>query len=134
MVRLDSPKRKRFSLVDFNQFPVWVWDEDGVWHQPITEADPSPDDYGTLFIRSRFFTNDRVFDGYLIGGSRFYAMAIFANGTDFHFNRNLVALSQKSLSQLFSALDCTPFQFFPVRYESPVCFKGGKVITGEFDL
>jgi hypothetical protein len=134
MAKLNDPKRKTLSLADFEKYPVWVWDDDNENHQPISEAEPSPADYGTLFIRARFESSRRSFDGYLIGGSTFYAFGLFIGGREIVMNFNLPDLIEKNLVEMFRLLKCQPFQFFPLRFTSPVHFKGGRKISGWLNL
>jgi len=71
MAKLDKPWRKFFSLADFEQYPVWVWDEVNEGHVPISELEPAVEDYGTLLIKAHFHAGGHSFDGYLIGGLTF---------------------------------------------------------------
>ena len=134
MARLDNPKRKALSRADFEQYPVWVWDDENENHQPISEAEPSPEDYGTLFIKARFEANGHVFDGYLIGGSTFYAFGLFVAGREFVMNLNLPDLMEKNCAEIIALLKCRPFKLFPLRFSSPVRSKGGRVIGGTLTL
>jgi hypothetical protein len=39
MVRLNSPKRKEFVKEDFEEYPVWVWDDEMEYKLPISDKD-----------------------------------------------------------------------------------------------
>jgi hypothetical protein len=130
MARLDNPKRKALSQADFDQYPVWVWSDDNEHHQPISETEPSPEDYGTLFIKARLDAEDHSFDGYLIGGSTFYAFGMFVEGHEFVMNLNLPDMMDKNLADIAALLKCRPFKLFPIRFTSPVRLKGGQKIGG----
>jgi hypothetical protein len=134
MARLDNPKRKALSQADFDQYPFWVWDDENENHQPISEAEPSPEDYGTLFIKARFEANGHSFEGYLIGGSTFYAFGLFVADREFVMNLNLPDMMEKSLAEISVLLKCPPFKLFPLRFTSPVRFRGGRVIAGMLNL
>ena len=130
MARLDSPKRRMLSQADFEAYPVWVWDDDTEHVVPISEAEPSLDDYNTLFIKARFETDGHSFDGYLIGGPTYYAFALFVAGHKFVMNFNLPDRIEKHLIDIAALLKVAPFKLFPLRYTSEVRFKGGGRIAG----
>ena len=133
MARLNKPKRKALSLADFEQYPIWVWDDSNESHQPISETEPSTDDYGTLFIKARFEADAHSFDGYLIGGHSFYAFGLFVEDREFVFNLHLLDLMEVNMSEIYQLLGCRPFGLLPLRFASPVRFQGGKPITGVFE-
>ena len=130
MARLDSPKRLTLTPDDFHRYAVWVWDDDTEAHLPVSEEDPAPADYGTLFIKARFNSADRHFDGYLVGGSSFYAFGVFLAGREFVMNLNLPDMMRDNLKEIYRILDCESFDFFPVHYISRVRWKDGKKIEG----
>ena len=130
MTRLNSPKRKSLSRADFEAHPIWVWDEDSDVHLPIADQEPSPEEDGPLFIKARFESHGRLFDGYLIGGSTFYAFGLFVEDHEFVMNLNTPDWMDKYLLEICAILQCEPFKLFPLRFESPVRFKGGRVISG----
>lgn len=131
MGRLDKPTRKALSVVDLERYPVWVWDDAQENHQPISESEPSPEDYGVLFVRARFRTQDGYqFDGYLIGGTAFYAFGLFVAGREFVMNLNMPDMISANLAEIFSLRKCPPFELFPLSYCSSVRFKNGQVVSG----
>ncbi len=130
MGRLDKPKRKGFSQADFDLYPVWVWDDEMESHQPVEEVEPSIEDYGTLFIKARFEVGGNMVDGYLVGGSSFYAFGLFIAGREFVMNLNLPDMIEKDLAEICRLLKCEPFKLFPLRFVSPVCFRGGRPVKG----
>lgn len=134
MVRLTEPKRKILSPEDFEKYPIWTWDEQMVNVQPISELIPSIYDYVDLFIRATFSTNGYKFKGYLMGAESFYGFVIFIESKRFMFNVNLKSLSKESLGKLFDYLNCKPFGFFPIKYESDVILKETGKIRGTLDF
>jgi len=66
MARLNSPRRILLSEEDFKIHPVWTWDDEHEGYLPISEREPSPDNYDILLIKAQFITNDHVFQGYLV--------------------------------------------------------------------
>ena len=75
MVRLNNPHRADLCKEDFEQFPVWVWDDANEGYLPLSE--PFTSEYGTLFIKARFIVNEHVLNGYLVGIQTFYAFGFF---------------------------------------------------------
>ena len=134
MARLDNPKRRSLSREDFEEHPVWTWDDENEGHLPLSEADPAPEEYPTLFIKARFEASGHQFDGYLIGGSSFYAFGLFIAEQKFVMNLNLPDLIEKNLPEIFRLLSCQPFKLFPLRFSSPIRFKDGRVIAGMLNL
>ncbi|MBX7066088.1 MAG: hypothetical protein K1X28_02540 [Parachlamydiales bacterium] len=136
MVRLNKPKRELLTREDFETFPVWTWDDENINCLPISEEDPAPEDYTGLFIKASFTTPDgHLFDGYLVGDDDFFhANGMFIDGEDIGFNVNLPGLIKTSLDKIFKLLNCDPFPFFPLRYTTPIRFKGGRLISGNFVL
>lgn len=134
MVRLNKPKRELLTWNDFETFSVWTWDDENVHYLPISEDNPSPDNYTGLFLKANFITPDNhVFNGYLVGDDHFFhANGIFINGQDIGFNVNLPGLIKSSLEKIFKLLNCNPFPFFPLRYKTSLTFKDGKTIAGKF--
>lgn len=131
MVRLNKPWRQILCKEDFDKYPIWVWDDANEGLLPLSE--PSYE-YGTLFIKSHFFTNKYIFDGYLIGIESFYAFGLFVDSHDFVINLNLPGLAEPDLQNIFEILKCKPFPFFPVRYKADVCIKEGKEMSGVLQL
>jgi len=130
MARLDNPKRKTLSETDFEEYPVWVWDDEMEGHQPISEPEPTPEDYGTLFIKARLEVEGHQFNGYLVGGLTFYAFGLFIDDRLFVMNLNLPDLIEKDMAEIYRLLKCKPFKLFPLHYESPVRLRGGRRIEG----
>lgn len=127
MVRLNSPWRRNFSKEDFDQYPIWVWDDENFGHLPLSE--PSYE-HGTLFIKAHFKTGGYTFEGFLVGGSSFYAFCIFFNNEEFYFNLNLTKLMEEEIKRIFRILNCEPFVFFPVYYKAVVTIENQKKISG----
>lgn len=130
MARLDNPKRKSFSQSDFEQYPVWAWDDSNEIHQPITDIEPALEDYGTLFIKASFQTSGHSFNGYLIGGTVFYAFGLFVREREFVMNLRLPDMMETSLREIIHLLECPPFNLFPLQYSSEVRLRGGRQVSG----
>lgn len=130
MARLDRPKREGFSKDDFEQYPVWTWDDEREFHLPLSEAEPAVEDYDTLFIKSRFEAGGHCFDGYLVGGKTFYAFGFFVGDEVFSMNLGLPDLIDENVDEICNVLNCERFEIFPLRYSSPVRLKGGGPVCG----
>jgi hypothetical protein len=135
MARLNKPKRKDFTKADFDQYPVWVWDDEMEGHLPLSENEPSPDgEYGPFFIKARFEVNGCWFDGYLIGDETYYAFGLFVGDHEFVMNLNMPDLIEESVVEICRLMNWGPFELFPLRYESPVRYEGGREISGTLTL
>ena len=127
MVRLDNPWKASLSKKDFEQYPIWVWDDENEGHLPLSE--PSYE-YGTLFIKAHFKTEGYTFEGFLVGIDTFYAFCIFINDEEISFNLNLPGLFEVKIKKIFDLLQCNPFQFFPIQYKADVCLEDEKELSG----
>ncbi len=134
MARLSNPHRRQLNKEDFAEHPVWTWDEEMENVEPLSEEEPALEDYGDLFIKAKFKTCNHEFHGYLMGGTSFYGFAIFINDRKFMFNFNLTDFAKKNLNELFEFINCEPFDFFPVYYESSVHLKERQEISGYLQL
>jgi hypothetical protein len=130
MERLDDLRRKSFTEEDFERYPVWTPGDEEDEYRPISEAEPSPENHGTLLIKAQFQLNGRWLNGYLIGGPTFYAFGIFVNGREFVINLNLPTLNEKCFTEICRLLNWQSVNLFPVRYRSEVRFQGGRPIRG----
>jgi hypothetical protein len=117
-----------------DQYPVWTWDDDNEGLLPISDSEPSTDEYTPLFIKARFDTSGHSFDGYLIGGPSYYAFGLFVGDKSFVMNLNMPDRMQRHLDEICELLDCKPFKLLPIRYTSPVRLKGGHRIEGALNL
>lgn len=127
MVRLNDPRRERLTQKDFDQHPIWVWDDENTGHLPLSE--PSYE-YGTLFIKAHFETGGHIFEGFLVGIDSFYAFCLFVNNERFSFNLNLPDLMTIEIKKLYHVLKCKPFNFFPIHYKADVCLEDQKELSG----
>ncbi|MDD4891904.1 MAG: hypothetical protein PHU85_18440 [Phycisphaerae bacterium] len=135
MARLDDKCKSDLGRKDFEQYPVWVWDDEERHHCPIDEVVPDLSDYGgTAFVKARFAAGCLEFDGYLVGGSAFFAFALFVGERKFLFNINVPDMIEEDMSELCQALGVVSFSLFPLHFESDVYFKNGGRIAGEFAL
>jgi hypothetical protein len=127
MVKLIDKWQRNLSEKEFDEYPVWIWDDENEGHFPISDIEPNLNEYYPLFIKALFATNDHIFKGYLVGGNTFYAFGLFVNGKEFGFNTNLPEINKKSAIKLFKFLNCKPFHLFPLRYNSDVIINGNPV-------
>ncbi|MES2272907.1 MAG: hypothetical protein V4487_01800 [Chlamydiota bacterium] len=134
MVRLSGPRRTIFSQKDFEEYPIWTWDDEHEGYLPISEIEPATNDYDILIIKSQFRTNNYTFDGFLIGGRNFHAFGIFVKGKLFCMNLMLHSLIENATKEIFYLLECEPFNFFSVDYYSSIRLKGKKEISGHLNL
>lgn len=84
MVKLS--KREIFAPADFDQHPIWAWDDEHVGYLPISEEELVPAEYEMLFIKARFATHAHEFSGFLIGRTNFHAFGLFVVGKLFSLN------------------------------------------------
>lgn len=130
MVKLNDMKKKSLTYEDLQKYPVWTWDDSNEYLVPLSELQPSWYDYENYFIKAQFSTQEYIFNGYLVGIESFYAFGLFIDNTEVGFNANLPKINHDQLKYLFNLLNCKPFEFFPIEYQSPVFFKEGKKIKG----
>lgn len=130
MVKLNNHKKQDLTLKDLEKFTVWTFDDSNEYIVPVEKPEKALQKHYPLFIKSRFITNGYVFDGYLIGGKSFYGFGIFVNENELVFNLNAAEHAKDVLEKLFELLNCKPFKFFPVHYESDVVIKGIGEISG----
>lgn len=131
MVRLSKPWKQSLSKEDFEEYPIWVWDDENEGRLPLSELSY---DYGTLFVKSHFYTGGYTFEGYVVGITSFYAFCIFLHGDFFIFNMNLSIFFQPEIDKIFQILKCPPFPFFPVHFKTDVHLKEGEQISGTFEF
>ena len=135
MVRLNNPRREILTRKDFEQYPVWTWDDKNEGYLPISETEPSPENYWGLFIKARFDTPDGYsFDGFLVGDKTFHAFGLFIHEDDIMFNINLPDLNELALLRLKKLLKINSLKLFPIRYKSIISFKDGSEISGTLNF
>jgi hypothetical protein len=121
-------------MKDFEQYPVWVWDDANEGYLPISNGKYTRE-YSPLFIEAQFFTSGYVFEGYLVEENPSYCFFIFIGVESIGFNLNMTLKSSEiGLKNVFRILGCNPFPFFPLRYESKVTFEDGEKISGVFEI
>lgn len=129
MGRLNSPHKTILSKGDFEEYPVWVWDDENVGYLPLSKTEPVTGEYGTLLIKADLEAGGHKFKGYLVGISSFYAFGIFIDNQEVIINLNLLEDLESQVEQICKVLDCKPFSMFPLQYDSPIVVNGKK-ITG----
>lgn len=134
MVKLNKSKSFLLTKQDLKNYPVWTWDDEHEGLLPISENQPSPEDYEILIIKAQFETNGYNFEGYLVRDISIYAFGIYVEDKLFPMNLKLQILVQENLKEIFNLLKCKPFQFFPIRYKSAVHLKGSPEIKGSLVL
>ena len=130
MVRLTNCWRNELTKKDFDQYPVWVWDDQEEGFLPLSDIEPSLNEHYPLFIKACFASGGYEFDGYLVGGDSFYAFFLFFKNQTFSFNIRLPEITRRTLRDLFSSMNCEPFVFFPIHYKSSVHLKEKQEISG----
>lgn len=134
MLSDPTARRKIFTPADFEQSPIWAGN-DKKGYRPVLEKEPSPDDYeGNLFIKDCFTLNGLIFNGYLVGGYAFKSCGLFVKGHPFRIDVTQPTFTNDNILEIFQILDCKPFKFFPLHYESSVRLKGGQKLSGELNL
>ena len=127
-------QRKTLSKTDFEQCPIWVWDDTREYKVPITRTALSWEDFDTFFVKATFKTNVYCFGGYLVGNKIYFAFTLFVGSENIKFNINSDGLNEGSLRKLFQVMHCKPFNLFPVEYESDVITTEGSRICGVINV
>lgn len=131
MAKLTSIQRKDLSVQDFVSYPIWAWDETQEWLNPIDEFSTLPEEYGTLFVKSKFKSADGIeFSGYLVGTLSFYAFGLFVDGQEIVINLNLPDMAQESVQEIERIMGLTELHLFPISYESEIKCDDGSPIQG----
>jgi len=120
MTRLNDHKRKSLTIEDLEEYPVWTRDDGRDNFVPILETVPPWDDYDTFFIKARFSTNGKQFNGYLMGGMTFYGFGLFIGDETFIVNFNIPESIEDCLGAICRISGCDSFSLFPLHYESSV--------------
>lgn len=119
----------------FEQHPVWTWTDDEQGFVPVEVNSSLPLDRGTLLIASKLYPpNGPVLDGYVISQGSVYAVGIFADNSEYVFNRRMGSLAKQVTAQLFTALHTAPFDLFPLEFRTDFGFPGQGNIEGVFTL
>ncbi len=128
-------RRKVLSKTDFEEHPIWIWDDAKEYKIPKkVDKNLSWVDADVFFIKAKFKTNGHSFDGYLVGNNDYYAFTLFVNSEHIKFNANADSLNKASLKTIFLMLNCKPFDFFPLEYESEVVFRESPKIAGKINM
>ena len=125
MVRLTDPHCKDLGRKNFEQYPVWVWDDENEGYLPLTE--PFTSEYGTLFIKAKLTINSWVLDGYLVGIKNFYAFGLFVEEEEIIINISLPEFIEPEKEKIRMLMKCNSFNIFPVKYESFVKIDGEEI-------
>jgi hypothetical protein len=135
MERFINIQRTILTLQDFEQYPIWVWNDSNDAMCPLSERNVVPPEYQPAFVFGRFRTaSGHELNGYLIGGDSFFAFGLFVGEKKFVINLNLPNLINKNVVTIRSLLADPSFELFPVSYESPICFSNGSPIKGNLAL
>lgn len=134
MARLTDRCKVDLAVSDFQEFPIWTWNDEQTELCPVDEHEADPGEHGVLFIRAKFYPADRQFDGYLIGCTSFYAFALFIGGHELTFNLNLSEEMEEDLPEIYRLTGGESFPLFPLRYESDIRYKDGTEIAGWLHL
>jgi hypothetical protein len=133
-----EPKRLA-SPADFMACPIWRYDDEDDLYHPILEPDQLPESERDLSTRALFVTpgNKRI-DGYVVGISRVFSIALFGGDRLFHVNKNMKKLSEENIQRfiierpeygLVSAAD-----IFPLGYSTQIFRPGYRDFSGVFDI
>lgn len=128
MEKLDKIHKKELQMEDFERFPVWVWDDEQVGHNPLTGPGAIPAEFSTAFLRAKFTlpSGDELV-GYLIGLDSFYAFGLFVDGEHYVVNRNAPDLAVPVLEAIAQKLGVR--EIMPMRFRCDV-FEGQPPIEG----
>ena len=128
MEKLDNVHKTELRKEDFEQFPVWVWDDEQVGHHPLIGSGAIPSEFPTARIKAQFtLPSGHKFSGYLIGLESFYAFGLFFDGEHYVINRNAPALAGPVFDLIRKKLGVR--QVFPIHFRCDA-FGGQPPIEG----
>jgi hypothetical protein len=137
MIEIQSKKLPTSS--DFFVCPIWRYDEDDDLYHPVSTEDEIPESERDLSIRAVFTTpSGAKIDGYVVGISRVFSIALFGSNGFFHANLNLGPESQQWMREfLADRIDLkisSPKEMFPLQYTTQINRVGYRDFSGIFDL
>lgn len=109
--------------VDFEECPIWRYDEDTDSYFPVKNQDDLPERVRDLSLRSEFKTLEgKTLIGYIVGVESIFSIGIFFNERIYHFNKNLPDLSREQaeafLAESGLSSELSFETLFPLRYET----------------
>lgn len=129
------PDKAMFYKRDFEETPIWAWDESltGLIPMPgfITNV---PDVHSDCFIKATITDSQgQVYDGYVIWDSvDVFAFGVFAGEHDLTFNLGIREIVEGNLNTLCRENDIDEIVFFPIQYETKVFNDCCNLIKGCF--
>lgn len=115
MEKLDNIHKKELRQEDFEQFPVWVWDDEQEGFHPLTGIGAVPSEFPVAFMRAKFILpSGHELTGYLIGLDSFYAFGLFVDDEHYVVNRNAPDLAEpvfRSIAHKFGIPDVMPMRY-----------------------
>jgi hypothetical protein len=126
---------KKLNKKCFEQRPVWTWTDDEQGFIPVEVHSSLPLDRGTLLIAAKLYpAKGPVLHGYVISQGTVYAVGIFADNSEYVFNRRMGSLTKEVSAQLFTALQTAPFELFPLEFRTEFGFAEQGNVEGIFTV
>ena len=131
---IKNIKLKCLNEDNFEEYPVWAWDDENERLCPVElDGTTLPEDLGDLFIKSKIIiSNGREFNGYVGGLVSFHCFGVFIEHEEFLFNINLGDFFDDEIAKIRNVLKTEQLDFFPVRYKTQFHFPGKNILAGEF--
>lgn len=133
-----EPKRLT-TPSDFFACPIWRYDDEDDLYHPVLGEDEIPESERDLSFRALFVTpSGKRIDGYIVGISRVFSIALFGETRFYHANKNLGSESREWMSEFVSdhpEAGLSSWQdLFPLRYTTQINRHGYRDFSGTFNL
>lgn len=130
---------KLVDMRDFETCPIWRYDGDADLHFPVVHSRDLPDSERDVSILVDCKTKSgHKFNGYIVGVSKVFSMALFCEEKTFYLNKNL---SDLSFEQMREFLECTGLSefltidnLFPIGYTTKINRNDFVDFSGEFEM
>jgi hypothetical protein len=133
--------RKRVSdldMEDFQNFPIWTWEDDDEYVIPITNFETIPDDHDAVFVKCEITTRSGIA---IIGmvSVRMSDHSVYAISfpdesgklMDVPLQPLLMELKKSQLNRLRSIMNTKTNELFPLKFQAPFRFSNGTPLEGE---
>lgn len=120
---MAASAKKLLQPSDFDECPVWSYDEDGDNYYPVRVEGDLPEQSRDLRILAEFVTpSGRKLRGYVGGVERVFAIGLFGEGRIFHVNKNLREPSKDQVQEFLAETGLASIlafeSMFPMRFET----------------
>ena len=124
---------------DFFECPIWRFDDEDDLDHPVLTPEEVPRSERDLSIRAVFTTPAGLkLDGYVVGISKVFSMALFGHDRFFHVNKNVKDLSEEQMRDFIADRPELGLKsvndIFPLKYVTQIHRDGYRDFSGVFDL